>query len=171
VIPHDENIKEQMLPQEIGIGQLLTERRKAGKEDPFFRLIAAGRKEDGILTRQYILDIPGEITFLIHEELHLDVIFGKLGIMTSQQDEISWGAGLNLVKKGGKTKRKRGEREKEREKENKFAPLPFTEKRVVAIYCLVLSTFLVRYIRQLFSLFFKFKCCDLHLLSFISRSS
>jgi hypothetical protein len=116
VIPHDDNIREQMLSQEIGIGQLLTERRKAGKEDPFFRLIAAGRKEDGILTRQYILDIPGEITFLIHEELHLDVIFGKLGIMTTQQVETSSGAGLDFVKKGEDKEKKKLRRKRQRER-------------------------------------------------------
>jgi hypothetical protein len=67
-----------MLSQEIGIGQFLTERRKAGKEEPFFRLVAAGQKQDGTLTRQYIIDIPEEITFLIHEELHLDyLLFGN----------------------------------------------------------------------------------------------
>ncbi len=67
-----------MLSQEIGIGQFLTERRKAGKEEPFFRLVAAGQKQDGTLTRQYILDIPEEITFLIHEELHVDaLLFGN----------------------------------------------------------------------------------------------
>ena len=77
VIPHDENIRKQMLSQEIGVGQWLKERSKAGKEKPSFRLVAAGKKEDGTLTRQYVLDIPEEVTFLIHEELHLDVLFGK----------------------------------------------------------------------------------------------
>jgi hypothetical protein len=117
VIPHDENIKERMLSQEIGIGQLLTERRKDGKEEPFFRLIAAGRKQDGILTRQYVLDIPGEITFLIHEELHLDVVFGKFGIVTSRQVETSWGAGLDFIDLIKKEER----RMTKREKVNKFA--------------------------------------------------
>jgi len=66
-----------MLSQEIGIGQLVTERRKAGKEEPAFKLLACGKAQDDILTRQYILDFPGDVSFLIYEEIDVGVILGE----------------------------------------------------------------------------------------------
>ena len=66
-----------MLSQEIGIGQLVTERRKAGKGEPEFKLLACGKQRNGFLSRQYCLDFPGEASFMIHEEIDLDVLFQK----------------------------------------------------------------------------------------------
>lgn len=77
VIPQCDDIKRRMLSQEIGIGQLVTERRKAGKEEPAFKLLACGKAQDDILTRQYILDFPGDVSFLIYEEIDVGVILGE----------------------------------------------------------------------------------------------
>jgi hypothetical protein len=77
VILRNDDIKAQMISQKIGIGQLLAERRKTGKEEPTYKLIACGKIQDSILSRQYSIDVPGVVSFLIHEEVYLDVLLGK----------------------------------------------------------------------------------------------
>ena len=75
-----------MLSQEIGIGQLVTERRKSGKGEPEFKLLACGKQRNGALSRQYCLDFPGEASFIIHEEIDLDVLFQKALKIDSQKE-------------------------------------------------------------------------------------
>ena len=77
VIPQNNDIKSRMLSQEIGIDQLVTERSKAGKGEPKFKLLAYGKQRNGFLSRQYCLNFPGEASFTIHEEIDLDVLFQK----------------------------------------------------------------------------------------------
>ena len=77
VIPRNNDIKSRMLSQEIGIGQLVTERSKAGKGEPKFKLFACGKQKNGFLSRKYCLDFPREASFMIHEEIYLDVLFQK----------------------------------------------------------------------------------------------
>ena len=79
VVCQEELVKSKLVEHKIGIGQLLEERRKAGKKEPIFNLIAAGKRNNNVLTRQYELDIPEKVKFLIHEEIYLGPMgFGLL---------------------------------------------------------------------------------------------
>ena len=77
VIPRNDDIKARMLSQEIVIGQLVTEWSKAGKGEPKFKLLACGKQRNGFLSRQYCLNFPEEASFMIHEEIDLNVLFQK----------------------------------------------------------------------------------------------
>ena len=106
----DDDVWGRMMSQTVGIGQLIAERRSMGLGEPKFTLFSCGRTETmttrgkgrgqgrrrrgrqdrkrrGVLTRQYRLDLGEEVTFLIHESIDLDVVFGYNDDDDSEDDD------------------------------------------------------------------------------------